>query len=340
MICALCKEEKEGKKNTHYLTDAIIRTCLNQNGSNGTAEGFYFDISNDSAFTDFNFQRQTSQLKLEDALGRTPTDEESKKARQVPYSVDNVFCKPCEDIFTSIETPFTQKILPKFRNSDLSGLEFMNFSESRIVKLFFYLQVWRSSICEDFLNLGESTSETLRNTIFNWNKIPNEEIPNFPIHITYLQTTGGAEAYTSNFIGFTTDENPYIIFMNDFVIQFFETLYSVNKIEFYGLNDSDDFNELINLDNDNFKVKILSNFLRLKLLNTIADKELSKQKVKHYVECFIKIWHLNFRTFPSEKLIQQYLDFITSGGFDILKYSEAMIIKKTSEYIIKVTRMR
>jgi len=60
MICALCKNREADKKNTHYLTDGIIRSCLNQDGSGDREKGFYFDLSNKSSYVEFNFQRETS----------------------------------------------------------------------------------------------------------------------------------------------------------------------------------------------------------------------------------------------------------------------------------------
>jgi hypothetical protein len=45
MICALCKEREANKKNTHYLTDGVIRSCLNHDGGNERENGLYFDVS-------------------------------------------------------------------------------------------------------------------------------------------------------------------------------------------------------------------------------------------------------------------------------------------------------
>ncbi|MBK8657107.1 MAG: hypothetical protein IPN20_25120 [Haliscomenobacter sp.] len=39
-ICALCAKNEANKKNTHYLTDGIIRSCLNEDGSNVREKGF------------------------------------------------------------------------------------------------------------------------------------------------------------------------------------------------------------------------------------------------------------------------------------------------------------
>ena len=46
MKCALCQDREANKRNTHYLSDGIIRKCLNIGGTNERERGFYFDISN------------------------------------------------------------------------------------------------------------------------------------------------------------------------------------------------------------------------------------------------------------------------------------------------------
>ena len=38
-LCKLCSQREADKKNTHYLTDSIIRTCLNKDGSNIREQG-------------------------------------------------------------------------------------------------------------------------------------------------------------------------------------------------------------------------------------------------------------------------------------------------------------
>ena len=183
MICELCKEKEANKKNTHYLTDSIIRTCLNLDGVNERETGFYFDVSNNTPFVDFNFQRGTSIPKLEESLGREVTEEEIEKAKKIPFSVDHVFCSQCEDIFTSIETPFIKTILPQFRQNDLTGTNRIIVTQNKTVKLFFYLQIWRTAICEEVYDLTEQTMESLRLTILNSNTIENYDIPNLPLHI-------------------------------------------------------------------------------------------------------------------------------------------------------------
>lgn len=333
MICELCKEGEANKTNTHYLTDSIIRTCLNLDGANERETGFYFDVSNNTPFVDFNFQRGTSIPKLEESLGRHATDEEIEKAKEIPFSVDDVFCSQCEDIFTSIETPFIETILPKFRQTDLTGTDRIVLTQNKIAKLFFYLQVWRTEICEEVYNLDEDTMESLRLTILNSDSIENNDIPNFPFHITYLQTVGDELAYTNNFVGCTSDRKPNIIFMNDFVIQFFEDENMIRTLDFYGLNQSNDLVQFINIDNEGVKVKVLPNQRRLEIVGRINREEKVQKSVSYFVESFKKQWFLIFGGFPNKYLVQEYLQFITAGGFDILKYTQESITKKTTEFI-------
>ena len=84
MICALCNKNEANKKNTHYLTDSIIRTCLNYKGDNEREKGYYFDLSNVNPFVEFNFQRETPYEVLKAALGREPNEEEINAAKSVP----------------------------------------------------------------------------------------------------------------------------------------------------------------------------------------------------------------------------------------------------------------
>lgn len=333
MLCKLCYKNDANKKNTHYLTDAIIRTCLNEDGSNEREKGYYFDISNTSPYVTFNFQRGTSVQKLEESLGRIPTDEEIERAKEIPYSVDYIFCSDCEKIFTEIENPFVTQILPKFRNEDLTKKNEITFEENKIIKLFFYLQIWRTSICESDFNLNPETEEALRTLLLNSNTTENVDLPQFPIHITYLETIGDEKVYTSNFVGTTNDRNPNIIFMNDFVIQFFEDENLVKKIEFYGLNESNDLQKFINIKNDEFKFKILRNEKRLEILDNIARKEKVQKAVTFLAKEFSQKWVQIFRGLPNVIILGNYLNYMTDGDFDILKYDEQTIKSKTDKFI-------
>lgn len=141
MVCELCSLEKNLKSNTHYLTDFIIRTALNEDGVNLRDKGLYFNIDPDYLFKEIKFQRATSPEKLEEILGRPTTEQENIEAQNtIEFSVDDKFCKECEDKFGIIEVNFNYNILKYYRSQrfyeDQNLIQF-DVSESKIVRLFY-----------------------------------------------------------------------------------------------------------------------------------------------------------------------------------------------------------
>lgn len=306
MICKFCKKKEADKKNTHYLTDAIIRRCLNHNGVNERGKGLYSVIDSDSPFIELNFQQIDGET-LVGELGRKPTEEEIENAKNnTPCSVDYVFCSECEKKFTEIETEFIQKILPKFREEDLTGKKDIYVSDNVLCRNFFYLQIFRTAVCDNKLyQLPPDFIEKLRIILFN-----KEEDTSIPLSITYLQTMGRQEFYTENFAGSVSGQNPYIIFMNDFVIQHYDSEDNITFDEFYGLNTETDYKTYINIDEKEFVYKVISNEERKELLcNILLNK--AKQNIKQHETAFEQIFMLSFRRLPSrEELISFYKGFL------------------------------
>ncbi len=219
---------------------------MNLDGSNEREKGFYFDLSSKKAGVDFNFQRETPNKELEKTFGRLPTEEEIDKARKIPFSVNDVFCPDCENIFRDIENPFLREILPQFRVSNLTDIKNRNFEQVKSIRLFFYIQIWRTSVCDSMLKVKPSTSEALRLFIFENQRFKQDELTIFPLTITYLETLGTEKEYTSNFVGLTNDTNPNIILFNDFIIQFYENHENIKFHSFYGVNNKESFKDNIN----------------------------------------------------------------------------------------------
>lgn len=280
--CKFCKNKIADKKNTHYLTDAIIRTCLNKDGSNQRGKGLYYSINNKVPFVSPHFQQLDEDTIVNNLLGRKPTDEEIEKAKEVPYSADNIFCSDCEKKFTEIETKFIKDILPKFRNTDLSGKESIEIEDNILCRNFFYLQIFRSAICDREAKFPSEFIENLRVILYE-----KREDTSIPLSITYLQTLGGQEYYTENMVGFTNDSNPFAILMNDFFIQFYDDERNVKFIEFYGLNREEDYQNFIHVDEEEgFVFKILNDKER-KIINTGFQKEKVKSEIKFYKDLFV-----------------------------------------------------
>ena len=330
MICELCKEREANKKNTHYLSDGIIRKCLNIGGTNERERGYYFDISNENPFVEFNFQR-IDEVNLEKALGRNPSEEELENARQIPFSVDYVFCSVCEKLFTETESEFSAKILPKLRGANLKNIEFLSFEEILLLRMFFYIQIWRNSICEEIFELNKETQEELRQIILHNQK---DKINHFPLAITYLETLGGDIAFTGYCVGSTSDKNPYIIFMNDFVIQFFENRESINYLEFYSLNDMSDFKKFVNFEEEIFNIKILNNDKRKEFFYNIIRSEKVKQTLCFLEKTFDLMWQRMFYCFPPKQIKAEYIKgLVDSDDSSVLKYSQQQIAEYTENFI-------
>lgn len=283
-------------------------------------------------YVEANFQRDTNVEELEKELGRSPTDEEVDRAKQNPYSVDGVFCKQCEDLFSKIENEFLAQVLPSFRGTYLSEKRSISIANVRLARLFWYLQVWRSAVCVPAINISETTKETLRGLILNYQTIQANELTSFPIAVSYLQTLGGDKELTTNFVGFINERNPLLIFMCDFVVQFFESDDKLQFKEMFGLN-SNDSKDFVNFKEKEFKVKILFDEQRIAFIKAyrLAD---AKDRIDEYAADLSRLWLQLFNARISHKLLHTYISELTDNpDHDILHYSKENVLKITMEFI-------
>ena len=319
MICPLCRYNEANKPNTHYLTDSIIRTALNLEGSNVRESGFYFTVETGNPFFDFNFQRATPIIAVENALGRDANENEIAEAKRRLYSVDKVFCSDCETRFTEIEAAFIANVLPSFRNSNLSGRSFVTIDNIRLARTFFYLQIWRSAICESIFALSEEIKESLRIDILRYRDGGEPSL--FPMLITYLETLGGAFQFTNNLVGYTDDIAPRLILFNDFVIQFFSRIDQVRFFDFHGLNSPQDYMQMLNFGEDAFRVKIIHDQERLQFRSNVLRKEVVKGKMRYFEDRFVTAFNWIFGLYPPAVLVSRFLQYFVAGGEDdLLRY--------------------
>ena len=337
MKCKLCHLEKKPKSNTHYLTDFIIRTALNEDGSNERGKGSYWSIDPEKPTVDYKFQQEISVAKLENILGRQSTEEENLDAeKNIDFTVSDSFCKQCEDIFTDIENEFSQKIIQKFRNTNLSGIGHIKLKEndSHILRLFFLLQFWRTSECDSSFTLSNKLSEKLRNKIFQKD---NTGLENIALSVTYLQTLKdendddlGEKYRTENIVAPVEGDNPYIILMNDFVIQLYE-----NQIfpfeSFYGYNEKSNYKDFLNYGEVEFSVKIISNDDRKQIAYRINQKA-ANGLMKTQGQLFTKAFNEKYKSQPTMGQTLQYLKELAEIK-DIMKFSDKKLNNFLSDYL-------
>lgn len=329
--CKLCLGKEANKKNTHYLTDAIIRSCLNINGVNEREKGLYFSIDNANPFMDFNFQRLDEQT-LENAIGRKPTEGEIENAKSIPFSVDYIFCSDCEKLFTEVENSFIRDILPRFRKADLTGRENLSVEENVICRSFFQIQIFRSAVCTNVLQFSDDFIEKLRIII-----LEKSEDSTIPLCVTYLQTLGTEENYTANYVGFTSDKNPFFIFMNDFVIQVYENNNDVKFVSFYGLNDEVDYKQYINSKETSFCFKVLMEEKKKTILKDIITDNVIDDKIQFYRNTSTSIWRHVFGVYPNSFQVDKYIQLLASDDKNnILKYTREQMHNFTVNYFREI----
>lgn len=311
MLCKCCSKKEGNKKNTHYLTDAIIRKCLNEDGTNYREKGFMFGLSNKSPFVEFSFQRETKTTSIIDALGREPTEDEINQAKKNAFSVDNYFCSDCEKLFTEIENQFINEILPKLRDIDFEKLNqrTIEFEDCILVRKFFLLQFWRTSVCDPTFDIATSFIDKLNNGIFRDEAILKE----IPLKITYLNTLGGDFEYTKNLVGILKNKSNYVIFLNDFIIQAFETFESISFEDLYGLNQKENFSKTFNVGESRFAIDILFNQERIEFVSRVYQKDFVRTTLQLYQYIFVKHFYATFGHPPHPQIISSFTQGILYG---------------------------
>lgn len=342
MICKLCRSDKKPKTNTHYLSDFLIKTALNEDGVNIRGKGTYWGIDSRKLIVDFKFQQEASAPKLERLLGRKTSPEENKDAEEnIDFTVSDAFCGDCEKIFTQIETEFVNKIIAKFRNSNLQNVQqkVLNDKDSRTSRLFFLLQFWRTAECTNSLKLSDPLRERIRVKILGRNDTGLEDIP---LSVTYLETLKdandkdpGNKFKTSNVVSIIDNSNPVAIIINDFVIQLYEDT-KFPFFRFFGINNQLDYIQYLNQNQAQFRVKVISNKERKSILSLYFNMA-AKAFVSNHAWFFLDIFTQEFKRLPSTAQIQHYLDKISKNQ-DVMSFSSEKLSTNVLNYLKKYYR--
>lgn len=331
--CKLCRERPANKKNTHYLTDGIIRSCLNEDGSNTREKAMMFNVSWNKDSIEAKFQRSTSTDAIVRTFGREARDEEIEEAKDVPFSVDYVFCSECEERFTEIENKFIKDILPQLRGNDFTRQSEITIDNVVTIRKFFLLQVYRTAVCDPDYQIDKKLIEKLRDIIL-CNEDNLEIIKSIPLNITYLNTVGADYEYTKNTVGVAAIENNKLILFNDFVIQVFDDIKNVAFVDLWGINDRSDFKHFINYNEDTFRIKILDNKQRLQARNNYHMERASKQ-VNFYRRNFTINYLKQYHRPPAPKLVRTFIDAIINGEefSEEPRYSKARFDQLQEKYL-------
>lgn len=371
--CPFCEKKVKKEKfkdNTHYLTDGIIRSALNFDSSNERGRGVIFAGGDDQGYIKVKFQQNATEA-FEKVVGREATNPEIEEAKSTPdFSVDKIFCKDCEDKFGKIETKFQDDISKRLRTQK----PIVTSENSNLIRVFFLLQIWRSSIvdCEPAFKLSIKVEKELRDIIYEYAEVllkeenlkelkrdrtkppqkrkeqeiekkqeifelKNKISKKHPLIIHYLKTNNGE--YFNNHVCCLAEKNPFIILMNDFIIQFYESKETLEYIDLYGLNKEKDFEEEVNYEEQDFKIILKSNLIREIFLKEVAKESSCNQQV--YVEKQFKTkWYERFEKNPEQQVVEMYIqalinsaDYIYGTDIKMIDFSKENIDIQTNKFI-------
>lgn len=320
--CALCGVENANKTNTHYLSDNIIRNALNKNGKSKRGYGSYCELSTVAPFINYRFQQGIQRDNLIENFKRDPYEKEIAYARKnIAFSVDNVFCSNCEDLFGQIEKKFNDNVLARLRDASLKP-GYIRFNDNKIIRQYCYLQIWRSHICDSYFKIDEKLASSLKNAIVSENNV--EAIP-LPLSMSYMITPSDIE-HTENSIGYIIQKNPYVIFMNEFVIQLFDNLNAIKYDSLFGVNDESTYKDFINYRESSFILQIIDNERR-KCINHSMATDFAKQKNTEWINKLIEYYVRKYGKYPPANVIQLFEVKISSRtDFYMNMYSEEVML--------------
>jgi len=333
-LCKLCIERPADKTNTHYLTDGIIRSCLNVAGSNEREKAMAFDISLDQTSIEPRFQRNTSLEEIVKNFGREATEIEIENAKTPFFAVDHVFCSECEKKFTAIESPFLQHILPKLRGKDFTGKKEIDFNSDQ-VREFFLLQVYRLAVCDPGFQLSADKLDKLRQ-YFNAPKENVNMLKSIPLQVSYLNTLGGDEEYTTNAVGIATQGNNRSVIFNDFIIQISADDLEMYPINLYGINAGTVLSDFTNVNEEIFRIRIIENTQR-KAFYAAYHKEKAEKFKNNYRHEFTRRYFGTYGLIPNPSVTETFVNAIIheKDVEDESKYSKSHFEKTIAIYLNK-----
>lgn len=327
MICKLCQAKEANQTGSHIFTLKLVSVCTNVEGDSVRDKELMFGISQ-SGKTDLYIGRAVKPDKIKEVKGRDLTDDEIEN--NINRIVrDNVFCTDCEKLFGKVESTFSDTL----NEIRLRGrLEFKSKLE---IRLFFFIQAWRASICSyNGWKLTEKFEELLRILIFEGCKQFDqgisqdiiEKILSIPIIVTYLETQSGCE--TTNVILIPDNKKPFLLFLCDLCLQLFEPENEINDIiipEYFNLN-SLPTHKPINFHETQFIFGFMSNVERMYLIRKINSDVMAEKALNGFIETFIS-YCANFGVTPNGKMISDFVQaFVFASDIPIaVRYTDERI---------------
>ena len=227
--CRLCSRRNADQTGSHIITAWLIATSFKEDSLSRDQEIIH-KISNVDPEQIF-IGRGVSVARIEDLLGREMYDHEIK-AQKNEFVRDNFLCFDCEKRMKVVEDYFKSVHVKIKKQIILTKSFLVSDSNNLLIRMFFYINFWRASICNfsefqlskpliTLLSsiLDQNLSLTLKETEINC-KNDSKRISSLPLII-----------YKSDEVEHTTSKNvhfklgtrtPFTAFLNDYLILLYE----------------------------------------------------------------------------------------------------------------------
>lgn len=311
-LCLLCVDKKANQPGSHLFTHALVKQCTNEIGKKGRDSELMLGLSQ-LGEQDLYVGRNVSSEKIREVKGRDLTDEEIS-LNENELVVDDIYCIDCEKLFGKIESAFSTKVLGDIREKNLSEIL---YPLNVIMRLYFYIQVWRaSSFGYNDWHLPKEEEEGLRKLIFKACKEYDaglsseveEEILAYPVIVNYMEV--GNKKDDLNMVLIPNNTNPYVFLLCDFIFELFESQAELKKTEkfasFYGLNDGISSNE-INWNEKNLTIRRIPNDKRVKIMTSVALGNFYDSQMEYLTSTFQECFLETYGEIPSEENHSEFM---------------------------------
>lgn len=327
MKCLLCRDKDADQTGSHILTHSLVSNCTNEQGKKGRNKEMMFSISQSGERSLF-VGNEVLPDKIAEIKGRELTDSEVESNKN-DFVVDNIYCSDCEKLFGKIESEFSRKVLGNIRQNKV-----YEYSDNILIRLYFYIQIWRASSFKytDWY-LPYSLEEYLRTVIFEaCNNYENglsedleDNIKKIPLIINYLDTP--ADKSSSNQVFIPNEKNPYLLFLCDFVVEFFHVFGSIPELStianYNGINDGLQESD-INCNEKVFKIRYISDSKREEIINSYAINEIVLLEIDRIKSRFVFEYRKEKRVLPTMFQVDDFM-------MKLLNWENVPLLEKLSE---------
>lgn len=181
--CFLCKKRTADKTGSHIIPNFLIQSSFADDKSKGRGNELIFPVS---IIADFRFGREVLPEKIENSIGRLPTEEEIENniAEPIPYIKDYIFCKECEERLGTIENLYSNAIIQVKGNNSLEEVDI----QKHLSHLFWLSVIWRISVTNFGFKFRSDTliQEEMRTILDNCLCLDANDIPDSGKYIDQL----------------------------------------------------------------------------------------------------------------------------------------------------------